>query len=117
MKGAELMTTKLIRMALAFGLAFFATAGVCAAGSAYVVDQKRQRFSISRISILTDDVVRYINGDDVRHNIHVIAPDGTEFDKGLQDPGQTIEMKFDRYGVFVVRCTIHQTMKMKVEVR
>jgi plastocyanin len=98
------------------------TATVLVAQASYgietaVIDQVRQRFSLSKISILSGDVVNYINHDDVQHNIHIIASDGTEVDRGLQNPGQTIVQKFDRIGEFTVRCSIHQKMKMKVEVR
>ena len=82
-----------------------------------LIDQVRQRFSLSKISILSGDVVNYINHDDVQHNIHIFGSDGSDIDRGLQNPGQTIVQKFDKIGEYTVRCSIHQKMKMKVDVR
>ena len=65
----------------------------------------------------TDTKVQFINRNDVRHNIHVYGSDDSDVDRGLQDPGQTIEVKFDRYGLFTGRRSIHQKMKMRIEVR
>lgn len=82
-----------------------------------VVDQVRQRFSVSALSLLTGDKIQYINHDDVRHNIKIVNPDDSEIDKGLQDPEKTIEVEFTKIGTYIVRCSIHQKMKMKVVVR
>ena len=93
-------------------------AGVAqAAVSVVVVDQVRQRFSKSVVSILPGDAVHFVNTDDVKHNIRVFSSDDSETDKGIQDPDQVIELKLDKSGTYVVRCAIHQKMKMKIEVR
>lgn len=111
------MTAKPSCVVAAAGLLVFIVATAAYAASATVVDQVRQRFSISVLSIIAGDSIRYANTDDVRHNIHIYGSDGTDVDHGLQNPEQTLEVKFDRPGVFVVRCSIHQKMKMRVEVR
>ncbi|HEU5047919.1 MAG TPA: plastocyanin/azurin family copper-binding protein [Rickettsiales bacterium] len=99
-------------------------AAVCAvsamASSAYAdvtVDQADKLFSTDQISVKPGDTVHYNNKDTVTHNIKVITPDGDAQDKGLQKPGQAIDVKFDKAGEYEVRCAIHPTMKMTVEVK
>lgn len=111
------MRFKLSRTAGALGLATLVAATACYAATTTVIDQVRQRFSLSTLSILSGDKVQFINHDDVRHNIHLYGSDDSDVDRGLQDPGQTIDVTFDRYGLFTVRCSIHQKMKMRIEVR
>ena len=111
------MTDKRFRVASALGIATIVLSTACYAAATTVIDQQRQRFSISSLLILTGDTVSYVNYDDVRHNILVIGPDGSAVDWGLQEPEQTINVSFARFGLYVVRCSIHQKMKMKIEVR
>jgi plastocyanin len=95
--------------------------GVFLAGGAWgavtEIDQVGQRFSLTRVSIGVGDALHFINHDDVRHNIRIIDADGQETDKGLQDPGQTIEAVFDHPGRFTARCAIHQKMKLAIDVK
>jgi plastocyanin len=97
------------------------TAGALTAGAAFAattdIDQAGQRFSQSSIVLAVGDKLRFINQDDVRHNIRIIDADGNATDKGLQDPGQTIEAVFDKAGRFTARCQIHQKMKMTIDVK
>ena len=96
----------------------FAVALTAAAYAATLeIDQAGQRFSQSAVTIAVGDTIRFVNHDDVRHNIRIIDADGNATDKGLQDPGQTIEARFDKAGRFVARCQIHQKMKMTIDVR
>ncbi len=96
-------------------------AALLAATAAYAattdIDQAGQRFSQSAITLSVGDKIHFINQDDVRHNIRIIDADGNATDKGLQDPGQTIEAVFDKAGRFTARCQIHQKMKMTIDVK
>jgi plastocyanin len=96
------------------GLAFAATA---AWAGITQIDQVGQKFSLSSISIQSADHVKFLNQDDVQHNIKIIDAAGDEDDKGLQKPGETIDVAFGKTGRFMVRCAIHPKMKMAVEVR
>jgi len=80
------------------------------------IDQVAQRFSKTSVSLSAGDVSHFVNHDDVRHDIRIIDANGNETDKGLQDPGQTIEALFDKAGRFTARCAIHQKMKMTIDV-
>ena len=104
-------------LAVCLAVATLGVATAAYAANTTMVDQVRQRFSISSLSVLTGDKIQYVNHDDVRHNIHIYGSDDSDVDRGLQDPGQNIEVPFAKYGIYTVRCSIHQKMKMKVEVR
>jgi plastocyanin len=98
------------------GIATITASIACYAGNTEI-DQVAQRFSRSSASLAVGDTLTFVNHDDVRHNIRIIDADGNESDKGLQDPGQTIEAKFDKAGRFTARCAIHQKMKMTIDVK
>ena len=90
--------------------------GLCVAASTDI-DQVGQKFSQTSLGVGRGDVVRFINHDDVTHNINVIDANDIGLDKGLQKPGESIEQVFDAAGKFVVRCGIHPKMKMTVAVK
>jgi len=73
-----------------------ATAATAAWAAVTQIDQVGQKFSKTSLSVNA--------GDD-------------EDDKGLQKPGETIDVLFAKTGRFTVRCAIHPRMKMSVEVQ
>jgi plastocyanin len=60
--------------------------------------------------------VHIVNDDDVTHHVYVDSPT-MKFDSGEQPIGQTVDLKFDERGTFLVRCAIHPTMRLTVTVR
>lgn len=99
----------------AFGLAVPLVA-VSAATVDGDVDQKGLRFTKPVVTISHDGTMRFHNSDDVKHNIMTIDESDMPSDHGLQRPGETISAKFDKPGVYQVRCAIHPKMKMTVKV-
>jgi cytochrome c peroxidase len=81
------------------------------------IEQSGQQFSEKSVSIATGDSIVFANHDDVTHNINVINDDDDAADLGLQKPGQSLTYKFDKSGRFKVRCSIHPSMKMTVNVK
>ena len=79
------------------------------------IDQVGQRFSQPSLRLERGDKVRFLNRDDVTHNISIIDGDDNAVDQGLQRPGQVIEAVFDKSGRFVVRCSIHPRMRMAIQ--
>ena len=71
----------------------------------------------TRVTIAPGDIVRFVNHNDVTHNVTVIGEREKAVDKGLQKPGDTIQHLFGESGKFIVRCSIHPKMKMTVTVR
>jgi plastocyanin len=82
------------------------------------VTQAGQAFSETDVTIKAGDHIKFLNQDDVKHNILVQAGDDDDDAKdwGLQAPGQTLDVPFDKAGKFLVRCHIHPGMKLAVTV-
>jgi plastocyanin len=81
------------------------------------VIQKAQRFAETSLTIRVGDTVRFLNNDDVSHNVTILGPDGVPDDEGLQKPGDIITHNFDTAGDYEVRCSIHPRMKMTIAVK
>ena len=107
------MRTAISAIAIA---AFLITAAAVRAGST-TVDQSGQQFSEKSLALAVGDTVVFQNRDDVTHNINVVNDDDDATDLGLQKPGQNLSYKFDQGGRFKVRCSIHPSMKMTVNVK
>lgn len=88
-----------------------------AASNLLVVDQIGQVFDRTSLQIARGDRIVFNNHDDVTHNISVFTEDGDPTDLGLQKPGVSLKYKFDKSGLFTVRCSIHPSMKMSVAVK
>ena len=93
-----------------------------AASIAYAADksivQAGQAFSETDISVPAGTHVKFLNQDDVKHNILVQQGDDDDDakDMGIQAPGQTIDVPFDKAGKYLIRCHIHPSMKLNVTV-
>jgi cytochrome c peroxidase len=70
-------------------------------------------------AISRGDRLIFTNDDDVIHNIHIFGPGGEDDseDLGLQKPGKSLSYKFDKIGAYRVRCNIHPSVKMSVQVK
>lgn len=79
--------------------------------------QKDKQFSEQAISVKSGDKVRFVNDDNVAHNITVVEPNGQSRPGIVQKPGETSDVAFDKVGAHEVRCLIHPKMKMSVEVK
>jgi plastocyanin len=104
---------------LAAALAFLM--GIIAAVQAATtinVGQHGMVFTQSSASLAKGDRIIFTNEDDVIHNIHIFGPgDDDSTDIGLQKPGATLTYKFDKAGAYMVRCSIHPSVKMAVTVK
>jgi plastocyanin len=81
------------------------------------VDQSGQQFSEKSVTLSTGETLTFANHDDVTHNVSVVNDDDDATDLGLQKPGQSLTYKFDKAGRFKIRCSIHPSMKMAVNVK
>ncbi len=103
-------------------LAAFLLAGAACLSAAMGADksivQAGQAFSETEVAIAAGTRVQFLNQDDVKHNILVQTGDDDDDakDMGIQTPGQTITVPFDKAGKFTVRCHIHPSMKLLVTV-
>jgi plastocyanin len=88
------------------------------AASTIVIDQRGLVFDVSSKSIQKGDRLIFTNSDDVIHNIHIFTADDDDVaDLGLEKPGARLAHKFDAAGHFIVRCNVHPSMRMVVDVK
>jgi cytochrome c peroxidase len=88
------------------------------AATTITVGQHGLVFTRNSASLAKGDRIIFTNEDDVIHNIHIFGPgDDETVDLGLQKPGATLTYRFDKAGVYRVRCNIHPSVKMAVTVK
>ncbi|MDB5741195.1 MAG: hypothetical protein JWP16_2235 [Alphaproteobacteria bacterium] len=90
---------------------------VLAAASAQAADlkivQKGRAFRPAEVAITPGQTLTFTNEDSFIHQIYV---DGL-FDSNEKAPGENLNETFPKAGTFQVRCHIHPTMRMTVQVR
>lgn len=79
------------------------------------VDQAGKKFSETEITIRKGDTVRFVNKDQITHNVYSQSP-GNAFDVKTQKPGEASDVKFDAVGDVDVQCAIHPSMKLRIHV-
>jgi plastocyanin len=77
------------------------------------VVQKGRAFRPAEITIAPGQTLTFTNEDSFIHQIYV---DGL-FDSNEKAPGENLNETFPSAGTFQVRCHIHPTMRMTVQVR
>jgi plastocyanin len=98
-------------------------AGVCVvlsaaafAATGTVISQRGKVFNPGEVTIPVGSVLNIANDDEVLHHVYIEAPD-LDFDSGEQEPGRTIEIRFDHPGTYVAKCAIHPQMHLTVIVK
>jgi plastocyanin len=81
----------------------------------HVISQKGKRFQPDALQVKAGDRVLFQNDDEITHNVFSRTP-GAAFNVGLQQPGSSSPVTFEKAGTVEVRCAIHPGMKMIVEV-
>lgn len=81
----------------------------------HVISQKGKRFQPEALRVKPGDRVLFQNDDEITHNVFSRTP-GAAFNVGLQQPGSSSPVTFEKAGTVEVRCAIHPGMKMNVEV-
>lgn len=81
----------------------------------YEVGQKSQAFTVNELTIKQGDVVKFINQDEIFHNVFSLS-DSKMFDLGSFPLGEHREVVFEEKGDVEVECAIHPDMKMKITV-
>ncbi|MBI2896175.1 MAG: carboxypeptidase regulatory-like domain-containing protein [Deltaproteobacteria bacterium] len=72
------------------------------------INQKAMKFAPHVLAILRGTTVRFLNNDNVRHN--VFSPDGGHYDLGTWGQGETRTRVFAQSGVYRQLCNIHPEM-------
>ncbi len=101
--------------ALLLGVGAIGVSAVWAADT--VIHQQNLHFSQAQIAVRVGDTLTFTNEDTVIHNIGVRGgPEDETQDLGLQKPRVSVSHRFTQPGDFVVVCSIHPRMRLKVSV-
>ena len=92
------------------------TTGVALASDTHPIEQRGRTFRPDRVSIARGDRLVISNQDNFIHQIYVKS-NAMNFDSDEQDPGTNVSVNFPASGTFEVRCHIHPTMSLIVNVR
>lgn len=87
-----------------------------AAAREVVVTQKGQQFTPKALTLAVGDEVVFVNDDTGTHNVFSESPANT-FDLKAQRPGTQTKVAFPKAGQVDVRCAIHPSMRLIVEVK
>lgn len=79
------------------------------------VGQKGQKFSEESVSIKVGDTIKFMNDDNISHNVMSKGPSGNK-NAGLQKAGDATMVTYDKAGEHDVVCGIHPKMKLHVKV-
>ena len=110
------MIINAVRQALAMVIACLVVA--TSAGAAEIaVDQRNMQFVPNAVAIVVGDSIRFTDTDRIAHDITVVDPLGAAVDHGMDYFNQQIVVKFEKAGVYQVRCRIHPAMKMTITVK
>ena len=81
----------------------------------HIVEQSGKKFAPETLKIKAGDTITFVNNDSITHNVYSRTNDH-RFNIGAQKSGEKKALKFDKKGLIDIRCAMHPTMKLKVEV-
>ena len=79
------------------------------------IGQQHQKFSEEAVNLKSGDSIKFVNDDNVAHNVMSAGPGGSK-NAGLQKAGDSTTIVFDKAGEYRIHCGIHPKMKMSVKV-
>jgi plastocyanin len=82
-----------------------------------VVRQKDREFSMPAATLNRGDKLKFVNDDTIAHNVLITGPKGETQDSGVQNPGESAVISFDKSGTYKIECGIHPHMQMSVTVK
>ncbi len=80
--------------------------------SSVTVSMKNFAFDPTTVDVAKGGSVTFVNNDTVQHNVA-----GEKWSSGPLDPGKSFTQTFTTAGAIPVRCTIHPSMTMMVNVK
>jgi plastocyanin len=102
------------KVAAIAGMALCALAATAWAATV-TVEQRGRSFGVAELTVKVGDTVTFVNNDIYGHNVYSDTKDA-EFDIGLQEPGETLDVTFDEPVNAKVRCRIHPRMRLQITV-
>ncbi|AZO78248.1 MULTISPECIES: plastocyanin/azurin family copper-binding protein [unclassified Bosea (in: a-proteobacteria)] len=86
-----------------------------AGATEFRVTQKGQQFNPRTLAIKAGDEVVFVNDDSGTHNVFSESATNS-FDLKAQRPGASTRVAFPKAGKVDVRCAIHPSMRMTIDV-
>jgi cytochrome c peroxidase len=80
-----------------------------------LVSQRNRMFTPAAIKIHREERLTILNDDTRTHNVRISSRLFT-FNSGAQEPGESVALQFDHRGLFEAHCSIHPTMRLRIEV-
>lgn len=87
-----------------------------AAAREVVVTQKGQQFTPKAVTLAVGDEIVFVNDDNGTHNVFSEST-ANPFDLKAQRPGTRTRVAFPKAGQVDVRCAIHPSMRLVVDVK
>lgn len=89
------------------------------ASQAYDDPEIEEKFKVEELVLEPGDKIRFINRDEVSHNVSGSSGNKVIFDVKIQEPGEKNdrEILLKDKGELIVQCAIHPKMKLKVKVK
>ena len=88
------------------------TTGGTTSSPPVTVSMKNLAFEPATVDVAKGGSVTFVNNDTVQHNVA-----GESWSSGPLDPGKSFTRTFANAGAIAVRCTIHPSMTMTVNVK
>jgi plastocyanin len=88
------------------------TTGGGTPSASVTVSMKNIAFNPAQVDVTAGGSVTFVNDDSVQHNVA-----GDTWSSGPLDPGKSFTQTFPTAGANAVRCTIHPSMTMTVNVK
>ncbi len=79
-------------------------------GEAVELDQRNIKFEPHVLPIVVGTTVRFLNGDDVQHNVFTPSAAGDFFNLGTWPKGQSKPYTFNKMGKVELLCNVHHEM-------
>lgn len=96
-------------------LAYAGAVSTLAEATEFRITQKGQQFNPRVLTIKAGDEVVFVNDDTGTHNVFSESA-ANSFDLKAQRPGASTRVAFPKAGKVDVRCAIHPSMRMTIEV-
>ncbi len=77
-----------------------------------------EKHKVETLKLSVGDRIKFLNRDEVSHNVSGSLQAKTEFDVKLQEPGSKNDrvVELNKKGDYIIQCAIHPKMKIKVKV-
>jgi cytochrome c peroxidase len=80
-----------------------------------VISQRGRVFMPGAVKVRRGEALVVLNDDKRTHNVRIASP-LFDYNSGAQEPGESINLRFDHAGTYEAHCGIHPTMRLTIAV-